>query len=149
MSILLKQEVIPFNNRFYDILSDISEFYPNVYTWYETKVIPGIVKNERKIFTEIRDNKLIGIAIIKTTPNEEKICTIKILDEYVNCGIGIRMFEKLMKEFKTSTPLVTVPEERFEEFHKIFMKHDFRLTQILTSYYRPGKKEFIYNGYLK
>ncbi|MFX4238774.1 GNAT family N-acetyltransferase [Aliarcobacter butzleri] len=130
------------------ILEDIQRFYPEFRHWYSSKVIPGLVNGSREILTEYRDERLIGIAIVKNTQEEKKICTIKVLPEYQNKGIGIKLFKRSLSLLNTNKPFVTVPEERFNEFHKIFTYYGFQLTQILEGYYREGKKEYIYNGTL-
>ena len=118
------------------ILDDIKILYPNFRFWYSNKVIPGLIDGSREILTEYRDNKLIGIAIIKNTQEEKKICTIKILPQYQNRGIGIKLFKKALYSLNTDKPFVTVLVERFNEFHKIFKHYGFELTQIIFDYYR-------------
>lgn len=135
-------------NNYQIILDDIQTYYPDFKKWYSTKVIPGLINNSREIITEYRNNQLIGIAIIKKEKDEKKICTIKVIPEYQNKGIGIKLFKKSLKALNTDKPFVTVPEERFNEFHKIFTHFGFTLTQIKEDYYRKGKKEYIYNGAL-
>lgn len=136
-------------NSYYLILNDIQELYPEFKYWYSTKVIPGLINGSREILTEYRENRLIGIAIIKNEKDEKKICTIKVLPEYQNKGIGIKLFKRALSSLNTNKPFVTVPEERFNEFHKIFTYYGFQLTQIIEGYYREGKKEYIYNGLLE
>ncbi|RXJ77207.1 N-acetyltransferase [Arcobacter sp. F155] len=131
------------------LLVDIESFYPNFKTWYSTKVIPGIINDTREILTEYREDTLVGIAIIKKEKQEQKICTIKIIPEYQNRGIGVKLFKRALNKLSTDKPFVTVPEERFHEFHKIFIHFGFKLTEVKTGYYRKGKKEYIYNGSLK
>lgn len=137
------------NDNYNILLNDIQAYYPNFKTWFSDKVIPGLINNSREILTEYRDNRLVGIAIVKKESNEHKICTIKVIDEYKNRGIGIKLFKRSLLALNTNRPLVTVPEERFSEFHKIFTHFGFELTEIKENYYRKGKKEYIYNGSLE
>lgn len=134
------------DSNYINLLNDIEIFYPNFKIWFSTKVIPGLVNNTREILTEYRNGQLVGIAIIKRTKEEQKICTIKVIPEYQNRGIGIKLFKKSLLSLNTDKPLVTVPEERFNEFHKIFTHFGFKLNEIKKDYYRKGKKEYIYNG---
>lgn len=130
------------------ILKDIEKFYPKFKDWYTHKVIPGLINGSREILTEYRDGQLIGIAIIKNERDEKKICTIKVLPQYQNKGIGIRLLKRALNSLNTDRPLVTVPEERFKEFHKIFTYYGFKLTQISNEHYRKNKKEYVYNGFI-
>lgn len=127
-------------------LSEASRYYPSFYEWYFEKVMPGVQKGDRKIISEIRDGKIAGIAILKNTIEEKKICTLRIAPNYQNRGIGVRLFKKSFEILQTNKPLLTVSEEKLAEFHKIFSYFNFEETDVIEGKYRVGKKEYIFNG---
>lgn len=132
----------------YNHLKELERYYPNFKQWYYNTVGQSLTINTRKIIIEQRDGDIAGIAIIKNDINERKICTVKVMPPFLNRGIGIKLFERSMDYLGTRKPLLSVDEDRLPFFKKIFDKYEFRQTQILQDYYRIGKKEFVFNGYI-
>lgn len=133
-------------NIIYTCLKDLTLYYPSFEDWYFRTVADGLQNNSRKIILEERNGEIAGIAIVKKNVFEKKICTIKVMDDFINRGIGIRLFERSMSYLETTSPLLTVDEDRLPFFQKIFDKYGFKQTQILHNYYKDGKKEFVFNG---
>lgn len=127
-------------------LVEASEYYPSFHEWYFNKVVPDIQNGNRKIVSEIRDGKIAGIAILKDSTEEKKICTLRISPDFQNRGIGVRLFKKSFEILHTNKPFLTVSEEKLPEFQKIFDYFNFELTSIADGMYRHGKKEYIFNN---
>ena len=76
------------------LLEELSDSYPNFDKWYNEKVLVEMRKgvSSREIIVAIseleRGSKITGVAIIKKTEEERKICTLKVLKEYRKQGIG-------------------------------------------------------------
>lgn len=130
----------------FSFLVEASKYYPSFHEWYFNKVVPDIQSGNRKIISEIRDGKIAGIAILKDTKEEKKICTLRISPDFQNRGIGVRLFKKSFDVLQTNTPFLTVSEEKLPEFQKIFDYFNFELTSIDDGKYRYGKKEYIFNS---
>ncbi|WP_301009007.1 hypothetical protein [Helicobacter sp. UBA3407] len=109
----------------YHYLKEAKQYYPNFDIWYYQNVI------------------LKGICIVKLS--EKKLCTLRVMENYRNKGIGIRLFEKSFEALNTRMPLLSVSEEKLLSFKKIFDYYGFKLTSIKENYYRKGKKEYFYN----
>lgn len=137
--------VLKFADVVYSELKSAELYYPNFKDWYYSKVVPDILLNNRSLLIEQRQKDIAGIAIIKNTIQEKKLCTLKIIDHYQNRGIGLKLFEKTFEALETTKPLLTVSEEKMVEFQKIFKYYDFKLTSIKKDLYRTGKVEFIFN----
>lgn len=75
----------------------------------------------------------------------KKLCTLRVVENYQNKGIGIRLFEKSFETLNTRKPLLSVSEEKLPSFKRIFDCYGFKLTSIKDGYYRPNKKEYFYN----
>ncbi|HIY44687.1 MAG TPA: GNAT family N-acetyltransferase [Candidatus Helicobacter avistercoris] len=129
----------------YHYLSEAKRFYPNFDLWYFTNVLSSIARKEKQILMIQDDKDLKGVSIIKNTQEEKKICTLRVMEKYQNRGIGLRLFEKSFETLQTRFPLLSVSEEKYPDFKKIFDYYGFKLTSIKENYYRIGKKEFFFN----
>lgn len=129
----------------YYYLSEAKKFYPNFDLWYFTNVLPSIARKEKQILMIKDDKNLKGVSIIKNTQEEKKICTLRVMEKYQNRGIGLRLFEKSFETLQTRFPLLSVSEEKYPDFKKIFDYYGFKLTSIKEDYYRIGKKEYFFN----
>ena len=127
----------------YDRLSSAEQFYPSFKNWYFEKVIPDILNNKRDVLFEIRNNSIVGLSLVKY--EEKKLCTLKVFEEYQNKGYGLQLFEKSFDLLETDKPFLTVSEEKYIEFKKIFKYYNFDLTDVKSGLYRDGKLEYFFN----
>ena len=137
--------VFKYTDVVYSELKSAELYYPDFKNWYYSKVVPDLLLKNRSLLVEKRQNNIAGIAIIKNTIQEKKLCTLKIIDQYQNRGIGLKLFEKTFEELETTKPYLTVSEEKMVEFKKIFNYYNFELTSVKKDLYRAGKVEFIFN----
>lgn len=140
---------------------ECSENYPNFNEWFYETVIPEVeLKNEqREIIIAISDlnkedckeeNLLVtGIAVLKKTKNEKKICALRIHEDYRNLGIGTKMFEECFEYLGTRKPIITITENLLSVFEGHINDYKFERTQVLENYYINGKTEYVFNGTLK
>ena len=135
----------------------IKSLYPNFDEWFD-KVLKEIeednTKREILFFTNI-DNyglQIEGIAILKNTEEEKKICYLYIFSFKDIDNI----FEEIYNYLGTETPLLTVEKEIFENRYKYILqpvneevrkrrKLNFNLTSIVPDKYVKGKTELIFN----
>lgn len=128
-------------------LIDLSYLYPGFKTWYEQKVLPGIILGERSLLVEIRNNTLAGVAIIKDDGLEKKLCCLRVLSEFQNkSGIGLKLFERSMDELNTKYPLLSVSNDKAHDFEKLFRYFGYKKSWEYPDLYRPQKIEFSFNG---
>ncbi|WP_066350039.1 hypothetical protein [Aliarcobacter skirrowii] len=144
-NIVLFQSELLVYDAIYERIQGARKFYPNFENWYYSKVIPDIITNKREIILEQRNDKVVGLSIIKF--DEKKLCTLKIFDEYINKGYGLKLFNKSFEKLETDKPFLTVSEEKYNEFKKIFNYYNFELTSIKENLYIDGKKEYFYNEF--
>lgn len=130
-------------------LRHLEHSYPNFNHWYATRVVSGILNGSRSFVIELRDGKFAGVAILKDSPSEKKICTISVGEEYRAKGLGFRLFEKSMRLLDTDRPLATVSEDRMPEFEKIFHHLNYEYSAEYQGLYLPQKSEFSFNGLLQ
>jgi len=130
-------------------ISHLKNSYPNFEKWYLEKVVNGLKGGTRKIILELRDEKIAGVAIIKDTVLEKKICTISVNHEYKSKGLGIKLFERSMCLLDTDRPLASVSEDRMNEFEKVFKYFNYEFSAEYRGLYIPHKSEFSFNGVLQ
>ncbi len=142
--------------KLYNNLKDLEEIYPDFENWFYSKVIPELeLKNgQREIIVVISEDKntkksvLSGIAILKKTIDQKKICTFRVHKDYRNQGIGTLLFKACFEYLETEMPVISISEKILDEFESHIKKFHFELTTIHDSYYKNGIKEYVYNGSL-
>jgi len=145
--------------RYSDIRPDIlKEIFKNIvedYLKVSQKKLRNIEeKDKAKLMIEglkddfiVRGNiELAGILILKNTENEKKICTIRVIENFRNKGIGTKLFEKSFEYLETKTPLITLPEECYKEGFKFLLeRYRFKMTNKIIGAYRENKIEYFFN----
>jgi GNAT superfamily N-acetyltransferase len=126
-------------------LLPLSRDYPHLNRWYRTKVTPGLLDGSRLLITVEREGQIVGVGIAKREATERKICTVRVSPNYVGRGIGLRLFDQLLRWVDTDRPHLTVSERNVTAFERIFDWYGFRLTSIKEDYYIPKVSEFAYN----
>lgn len=146
--------------RLYNNLKDLADSYPNFGDWFYNIVMPEMeVKDgKREIIIAISEveneveNKgkylLTGIAILKNTVKEKKICTFRVHKDFRNQGIGTGLFEECFKYLRTRKPKITISENTIELFKNHIENYKFDKCETLDGYYKKGIKEYVYNGRL-
>jgi len=129
-------------------LSFLAATYPRFETWFESKVVPGLVCGDRTIQIEQRDNRVIGLLILKRSALERKLCTLRVREEFSNRGLGIRLFESAFELLQTREPLLSVSDANILKFQRIFTYFGFRIAAEYRGLYRPNSSEFSFNGLL-
>lgn len=140
-----KSYLLKFLTNIYDELKSAQVYYPEFEKWYFNKVVPNILNAQREIICLTRNNKIASISIIKNTPEEKKLCTLRVISDFQNRGIGIKAFEASFDTLGTDKPFLTVSEEKLPEFQRVFDYYGFKLTSIHNNLYRKDKKEYFFN----
>lgn len=130
-------------------IKSMTTTYPSIEGWGYDKVRTGLMNGTRSILLEWRDSKLAGVAILKNDGLEKKICCLRIVEEYQNLGMGVRLFKRSFEELGTDKPLLSVSETVLPKFKKIFDHFGFVKTETYPDKYIKGISEISFNGYLK
>ncbi len=137
----------------YNKIENLLNIYPDIKEWYEEKIKKALNKKDptREVLVVLDKEELniVGIAILKKTKEENKICTIRVKEEYLHQGIGTQLFEEAFKYLEDTKPLITISEDNIEAFRPILKKFDFKLVEKIKGLYVPGKIEYIYNKKFK
>src|SRR5712671_3198195 len=121
--------------------------YPGFVVWLASKVIPGIRDGSRRAFFYSHEEQF-GFVIAKRSVYERKLCTVYVNEKSRRAGVASQLIAEAIQWLGQSKPMITIPEEKLEEFRSIIARREFYLTQIVDSYYRPNAREFVFNGFL-
>ena len=126
-------------------LLPLSKDYPGIDRWYLTKVVPGLRTGSRHLLRIERSGELVGIGIGKIEADERKICTVRVAPHFANKGIGLRIFDGLLKWLDDDQPHLTVSNHKLPLFERIFDYYGFRMSSRLEGRYVPTACELGYN----
>ena len=126
-------------------LLPLSDDYPDIELWFRSKVVPGLRFGTRSLLRVERQGELVGLGIGKREPQEKKICTVRVASHYAGRGVGVRLFDGLLKWLDTDKPHLTVSEQKLTAFERIFDWYGFDLTSVQIGKYKPNCKELGYN----
>lgn len=129
-------------------LADSIHDYPRHDEWYR-----GIVREikeglDRDIIIAYSGKEIAGVSVLKKSQLEKKICSLRVAKEYQGNGLGRALFRKSLDYLETDKPILTVSQNKKDEFQKIFKYFGFSLEQIYPGKYRPDLNEYCYNGIL-
>ena len=135
-------------NKIFEAIRNLDLEYPNFKEWYYTKVCSGLENKTRSILiVQDEQQKIVGVSILKNA-DEKKICTFRVASEFKYRGIGTELMRKSIEILGTDSPFITVSEDHIDEFKTILQKFNFQEFRRYFGYYRKGKYEIAYNGYL-
>lgn len=126
-------------------LLPLSHDYPEIERWFTERVIPGVRAGTRTILTVYRDEAIAGLAIGKNEADEAKICTVRVAPAYVGRGMGLRLFDGVLRWLNVDKPHLTVSSNKLPQFERIFDWYDFTRTSSQLGRYLPGEIEHGYN----
>lgn len=127
------------------VLSDVGQYYPNFKEWLYFTFRSGMNSNERKILVAHDGGSMSGLALLKDTAGEKKICTFFILPEYRGQSLGMELMRRSLLELAERNIFITVAEERQKELSPILVASGFTLDSTLANHYRKERTEFFYS----
>lgn len=126
-------------------LLPLSADYPGIDRWFELKVVPGLRSGSRYLLQMERDGVLVGLGIAKNEDDERKICTVRVAPSYAGRGMGLRLFDGLLKWLDDDRPHLTVTQSKLPAFERIFDYYGFAVTSAQQGLYVPHAVELGYN----
>lgn len=126
-------------------LSDISALYPNFNDWLQYKFYQSSHESQRKIIIAHNDTALLGVALLKKSHDENKICTLYTSPFYQGQGIGSQLVDLSLQYFDSPDVLITVAQEKLIELAPILKSKGFVCTASIKGMYRPESTELFFN----
>lgn len=140
-------ELLPEEREALSFLLPLSEDYPGIDVWYTGKVVPGLRSGTRTLLRVERDGELVGLGIAKNEPEERKICTVRVAPSFTGRGVGVRIFDHLLKWLDCDRPHLTVSSVKLPLFERIFDYYGFMETSYQPGRYIPTACELGYNEF--
>lgn len=135
--------------RVYRSLSYLNAEYPFFREWYFNKVYSGVIKGERDIILARHKHAIIGVAIVKNTTHERKICTLRVSSKFRRNNVGKALFLRSMDVLDCENPVITVSDKRVAQFSPLLRYYGYKLTEVRKGYYSDKRAEYVYNGALQ
>lgn len=150
-AILTPQDFRRLTDYIYDKTADLKEDYPNYREWFYDVQLAGLGSVERDILIAsptINTGNIIGVACLKNTTAERKLCTLKIDNGYRHLGISHDLVNAVIAELGTNQPFFTIPDYKLGMFQNLINQYDWQLEQRLHGYYNDRHSELCFNGKL-
>lgn len=136
-------------NQIYVFLKWLNLEYPGFNTWYDNLFTENKeLKSGREIIICEKEYSIAGIAILKSTEDEQKICTLRVAKRYQRRGIGKRLMELSFEWLQNDKPLLTMHSTKQRQFLHLMQYYGFELEQKNRNYYNIFSTELVYNGVL-
>ena len=118
------------------LLTDYNKLqYPEYFKWYYQTNIPRILSGEGEAIFYLDGFQIVGLSMLKRTDDEAKICTFFIDEEYRKRGYSSLLLEDSFGYLGTESPIITIPENRLDEFSKIIEAYGWVPTETTDKYY--------------
>lgn len=131
-----------------NFLFDLEVEYPFFLRWLYKVFEELQVSDKRIILICCDDNNIFairGVAILKNTSEERKICTLRVLPSYRHQGIGTTLLRKATEVLNDPYPLITVSGIHMDSFGPFLKKNGFVIKDKIKSLYKRGCYEYFYN----
>lgn len=120
--------------------------YPHYFEWFWQKAIPGLINGDREVFVCRSNKEVAGLAILKRTDEECKICTLFVANKYRRQGVATRLLELSFGHLGTMKPVITMPESKVATFQRIIDRYGWVETGRKPGLYRPDTTEVFFNA---
>jgi len=134
-------------DELYNITAHLETDYPNYKKWFYNIHINGCILGNRNTIFITYKNKIVGLVNLKKE-EEVKISTIYVLEEFRNKNISNILLEQALNYLETTTPFITINQNKLFMFENIIKKYNWELTEIVSNYYKEGSIEYCFNGSL-
>lgn len=123
--------------------------YPDFYVWYDRLFQEDKeLHSDREIIICEKEYHIAGVAILKSTKKEKKICTLRVIKPFQRQGIGRRLMEHSFEWLEDDKPLITMHKSKQYQFASLLDYYGFTLEEKQWNYYNIFSTELSYNGVL-
>lgn len=130
----------------FQLLNGMDDLYPDLSYWFTNRVMPGVLVGSDILMLAKDRHQVVGVGLGKRNRHETKLRCIRVIPQYQNRSVGIRLVERMLRALDSDHPSCTVAEEMLHQFARPFINHfDFELTRVEKGLYRPGKLEYVFN----
>ena len=133
----------------YNFIRRLSIEYPYFINWYSNLFTDDKeLKSDREIIICESNYKIVGLAILKSSEYEKKICTLRVDRKYQHQGIGKKLMQLSLEWLECDYPVITMHKSKQVQFDSLLKYYGFKLEQKQMHYYSIFSTEYVYNGEL-
>ncbi|MGS0679973.1 GNAT family N-acetyltransferase [Shewanella sp. 125m-7] len=126
------------------ILEPVSSLYPDFDAWFNFRFRGKFKTGDRIVIAAMSDSQIAGVALLKKTNVEHKICTLYVREEFRQQGAGSLLLTEAIKNLQGKKIGISVSEERHLPLKTLLDKYGFTLVSEEDGYYRKGAIEYFY-----
>ena len=140
-----KEDDIALYDAIYKATKDTSRYYQQYRRWFYVRFLQGLKAQTRIIvYCLCPNDEIAGVILLKKTPAENKICNLRVCEQYQRKGIASTLIEKSLQIFGKQRPLLTISESNYPKFAKLLEKYNFKLQDTQTGKYLGTEKELYF-----
>lgn len=127
-------------------LAVVEKYYPGFYNWFHTTFTKGMVVGERSavLARSKVTGDLAGVALLKHTSTENKICTLYVLPAYRRLGIGNLLLDASIYRLSERPIQISVCEEIDNVLSPLIINKGFVNNFSVLGIYRDNVVEYFY-----
>lgn len=130
-----------------ELTNSLTQTYPKHKEWLWKTFFPGLKDGSRKIVVAYRElDKPMGIALLKDTEEEKKICCLFVRDVYRKKGIAKKLMETSFEMLGTHFPLMTVSDKNIDQLQRIINIYNFKFSYRKKGVYKTHDTELYFNN---
>ena len=130
-----------------ELVKSANDTYPDWDNWFFHKFISGLKNGSRKMVVAYNNlDKPLGIALLKDTAEEKKICCLFVREDCRKSGIAKNLLKKSFAVLKTDKPLLTVSDKHLAELQKLLDKNNFTFSYKKKGAYKENNTENYFNN---
>ena len=129
------------------LTQSINNTYPGYTDWLFNKFFPGLKDGSRKMVIAYNDlHKPMGVALLKDTEEEKKICCLFVQEDCRGNGIANKLMKQSCAVLKTSKPTLTVSDTNLPQLQKLLDKNGFTFSYKKKGAYLQNDTENYFNN---
>lgn len=125
-------------------INGLENDYCNFETWISQKVYFGLLSGNRELVFVREGNRSAGLAILKNSHDEKKICTLIISKKFQKAGIGSLLLDHCIQALGSQQQMITVTDRREGTLGPLLKTRKFNQTEMLTNYYKRNSVEYVF-----
>lgn len=126
-------------------LMNLRKCYPQFSEWYDSKILPNLNNDARRIFLATNNGEFSGALILKRTDEEKKVCTLFVNEKNRHKNLGLDFLRIASEELETYKLPITISDEAKSYFFNS-NSFNFQTKDVKESLYTENMKEYI--GYI-
>ncbi|MEC9291364.1 MAG: GNAT family N-acetyltransferase [Pseudomonadota bacterium] len=131
--------------KLYELTDYINTYYPKHREWFFNTFLPDLKAGTRAIvavFNEIGEP--VGVAFLKKSHDEHKICTLFVQQEYRKAGIGKILMQESIATLESAEISITVSGVNLPQLQSLLDRHGFMLVSQSHGDYLPDETEYYF-----